>query len=89
MDAKSKEAVAEVKLSRKRGFYDTAFRLSLSTETNDAIVRYTTNGGEPTLDLGFTYQMPVEISSTTVFRVAAFKDSLGRATSVGDTSDSP
>ncbi len=65
--------VAEVKLSRKRGFYQEPFDLALTTKTGGAIIRYSTNGSEPTLDQGSTYQSPIKIPQTTVLRVAAFK----------------
>ncbi|MSU31966.1 MAG: hypothetical protein EXS25_04755 [Pedosphaera sp.] len=65
--------VSEVKLNRKRGFYDAPFDLSFTTKTEGAVIRYTTDGSEPTLKQGMTYQTPLKIAKTSFLRVAAFK----------------
>mgnify|MGYP001294101045 CR=1 FL=1 len=66
--------VASVKLSHSRAFVDEPFRLSLKTKTKGAEIRYTTNGAEPTLEEGQSYQEPIPIAATTVIRVSAFRD---------------
>ena len=65
--------VSEVKLSRERGFFDEPFELALTTKTDGAAIRFTTNGSEPTMEQGTSYQSPLAVSKTTVLRVAAFK----------------
>jgi len=65
--------VSEVTVSRQRGFFDEPFELALTTQTGGAVIRYTTNGSEPTMDQGNTYQSPLKLSKTTALRVAAFK----------------
>ncbi len=65
--------VDPVYCSVNHGIFDKPFRLTLSTTTPDATIKYTTNGSEPSLTDGFIYKEPVAISSTTVFRAAAFK----------------
>lgn len=65
--------VAEVKLSHRRGFYEEPFDLVLTTRTEGATIRYTTNGSVPTPDRGLTYTGPIRIGGTTILRVAAFK----------------
>ncbi len=70
------EAVSEVKLSRRRGLFDEPFELTLTTKTDGAVIRYTTNGSTPTLDQGVAYRSPLKMSKTTVLRVTAFKPGL-------------
>jgi hypothetical protein len=65
--------VEEVQFSREHGFYQTAFSVVLSTETDDAEIRYTTDGSAPTLATGFEYSDPIPISTTTTLRAVAFK----------------
>ena len=73
--------VAEVKLSRKRGLYEAPFELTLTSKTDGAVMRYTTNGSEPTMEQGTTYLTPLRIAKTTVLRVAAFKSGLAASES--------
>jgi len=65
--------VDPVYCSVNHGVFDKPFRLTLSTTTAGATIKYTTNGSEPSLTDGFIYSGPVTISTTTVFRAAAFK----------------
>jgi len=65
-------------LSRKRGFYDQAFTVTLATETEGALIYYTLDGQEPyTLGgrapIGTVYQGPISISRTTILRAKAIK----------------
>ena len=64
--------VADTKFSHDRGFYDTPFTLSITTETTHAVVRYTTNGVPPSATNGLIYTGPILISGTTTLRAAAF-----------------
>ncbi len=65
--------VADVRLSRQHGLFDEPFKLELTTETPGAVIRYTTNGSEPTAENGETYTTPLPINKTSVLRVTAFK----------------
>ncbi len=64
--------VEEVKFSHKRGIYTSSFSLILSTETDDATIRYTTDGREPT-ESSTEYTSPLYISSTNCIRARAFR----------------
>ncbi len=67
--------VDEVDISHLRGFYDSAFEVELSCETDDAEIYYTLDGNEPTETTGTTYDPDVRIpiTTTTCLRAAAFK----------------
>ena len=56
-----------------RGFFQTAFNLSLSCATPGATIRYTTNGNAPTATSGLIYTNPIPVTHTMVLRAAAFK----------------
>lgn len=62
--------------SQTRGFFETPFDLTLSSETPGAVLRYTTNGTWPTATTGLVYSGPVPIRGTTILRAAAFKEGL-------------
>ncbi len=64
--------VKDTNFSHKRGHYQTAFSVTITTATTGATIRYTTDGSEPTLDTGMTYTDPVFISTTTVLRARAY-----------------
>ena len=66
--------VADTKFDHDRGFYDTAFTLTITTATPTATIMYTTDGSTPSLGNGIIYTDPISISATTVVRAAAFKD---------------
>ena len=65
--------VANTKFSNARGFYDAPFNLTISSETANAVIRYTTNGTPPSATNGIVYVGPLSISGTTTVRAAAFK----------------
>ncbi len=44
--------VADTKFSYNRGFYDTPFSVTITNETEDAIIYYTLDGGEPYEPMG-------------------------------------
>jgi hypothetical protein len=56
-----------------RGFHDTPFTATLTTDTPDATIVYTLDGTEPTLENG-TVGTEVEVPTTATLRVAAFRD---------------
>lgn len=65
--------VADTVFSKKRGYYDAAFELTISSGTADAQILYTTNGSAPTPSTATAYAGPISISGNTVIRAAAFK----------------
>ena len=66
-------AVDDTEFDHDRGFYYSAFNVAISCSTLDATIRYTTNGSEPTMTNGSTYNSPILINTTTCLRAAAFK----------------
>jgi hypothetical protein len=62
-----------VQVSVPRGFQERAFALTMTAPKGGAIIRYTTDGSEPTLGNGFTFGQPIAIASNTILRVRAFK----------------
>ncbi len=68
--------VSDTKFSHKRGFYDTAFSLSITCATPAVTIRYTTDGTAPTVTSGLIYGVPIPISKTTVVRAAAYSPGL-------------
>ncbi|MFC1793196.1 lamin tail domain-containing protein [Planctomycetota bacterium] len=71
--------VADVEFSHDPGFYDTAFSLTLATETEDTIIYYSLNGSEPYqatgrgLYSGTVYTGPIPINRTMCLRAIAIK----------------
>ena len=66
--------IEEVRFSHAHGFYDASFDLALRCGDEDAVIRYTTDGSEPTdSSNGITYTGPITIGNTTCVRAAAFK----------------
>jgi hypothetical protein len=72
-NATGAEVVQDVEFSIERGFYDTAFQLTLTTPTQAAQIRYTLDGATPKPNTGIVYGSPFTIGGTTVIRAAAFK----------------
>jgi len=70
--------VADTKFSRNRGFYDEPFTVTITTQTQDAIIFYTTDGRSP-FDVGrdrpqgLVYTDPIPITTTTCLRAFAYK----------------
>ncbi|MHC4497900.1 MAG: lamin tail domain-containing protein, partial [Planctomycetota bacterium] len=71
------DIVSDVWFSHKRGFYDSSFGLMLSTGMDDAEIRYTLDGSQPTITRGFTFNYntdpPININTTTTIRAVAVK----------------
>ncbi|MHC4478380.1 MAG: lamin tail domain-containing protein [Planctomycetota bacterium] len=68
--------VADTKFSHDRGLYESSFNLSMTCATAGAKIHYTLNGSEPDQSVGdgtYLYVVPINISSTTTIRAAAFK----------------
>lgn len=65
--------------SQKGGFYDSAVAVTLTSMTPEVIIRYTTNGTEPTLENGSDYTLPLALNPINsrrghVIRARAFRD---------------
>ncbi len=54
------------------GCYEAPFELTLGSSLSDAILRFTTDGSEPTATHGTRYSKPIPLSRTTVLRAATF-----------------
>jgi Ca2+-binding RTX toxin-like protein len=65
--------VATVQFDHERGLYTTPFNLALSTATNGASIRYTTDGSMPTETAGTLYTGAIPIDNTIVVRAIGFK----------------
>lgn len=65
--------VEPVTFSIDHGYFEAPVSVELNTSTPEAVIRYTTDGSEPTLTNGQDYSSPLQINETTVVRAAAFK----------------
>jgi hypothetical protein len=70
----SQGKVADTKFTPDRGFYDESFRLEITSKTEGATIRYTTDGSEPSATKGNIYSSPINITKSSVIRAAAFKN---------------
>ncbi|MDB4808549.1 CotH kinase family protein [Verrucomicrobiales bacterium] len=61
-------AIGGVNYSRPAGVFNEAFEVTLSTETEGGVIRYTTNGREPSIFNGTTYTEPFTISESMCLR---------------------
>lgn len=74
--------VADTKFSPDRGYYDAPLSVTITTETPDAEIYYTTDGTPPLSERGSPlgsarrYVAPVSVRGTTVLRAAARKSGL-------------
>ena len=71
--------VADTKFSHNRGFYDESFYVTITTETEDAVIYYSLDGSVPGEYRGRAprrtlYTAPVLIERTTCLRAKAYKD---------------
>ena len=65
--------VADTQFSVERGFFQSAFNLSISSTTPGAAIYYTTNGEAPTQFNGALYSGPFQIGHTSVVRAIAYQ----------------
>lgn len=79
IDLGSGAQVAPITLSQKSGAYPAPFRLSLSTPTPGATIRYSWNGEAPREDSGTEYKEPVEIKESGILIAQAFAPGLTRS----------
>jgi hypothetical protein len=68
--------VKDTKFSVNRGFYDGPISVMLTTATEGATIRWTTNGSAPTESSGTIYSSAIAVTGTTILRAAAFKPGL-------------
>ena len=67
--------LGDIEINGEPGFYDEPFTVTVSAETPDVEIRYTTDGAPPTATTGTVYTGdPIQIDSTTTLRARAFKD---------------
>jgi hypothetical protein len=65
--------VSDPEFSVGRGFYTEPFPVSIRSATPDVRIRYTTDGSAPTETTGQDYTSPINVTTTTTLRAAAFK----------------
>ncbi|MFW6146390.1 MAG: lamin tail domain-containing protein [Planctomycetota bacterium] len=65
--------VDDTAFSVDRGFFTDPLDVAVTTDTDGAEIRYTTDGSTPTATHGTVYTGPVHITGQTVLRAAAFK----------------
>ncbi|MDB4537607.1 chitobiase/beta-hexosaminidase C-terminal domain-containing protein, partial [Akkermansiaceae bacterium] len=66
--------VENTNFSVGRGFYSSSQSVTMTTPTEGAGIRYTTDGSAPSETSGTLYAGPVSISTTTILRALAFKE---------------
>ncbi len=69
--ARNTEDYLGVAFSHRHGFYDLPIELALTTETAGAVIRFTTDGSEPSATSGEVYIGPITIDQTTTLRATA------------------
>ena len=60
--------------SHHRNFYSEPFFLTLTSNSDNSQIRYTTDCSKPTRDYGIFYTGPIEISKMTTIRAVAYED---------------
>jgi hypothetical protein len=68
--------VADTSFSVDRGVYEQGFDVEITCATEEATIRYTLDGSEPTATRGTIYAGPLSVNGTTTLRAAAFKEGL-------------
>ncbi len=69
--------VADTEFSRHRGFYDEPFEVVITCATPGAEIRYTLDGSAPTETTAMVYADPIDVTTTTTLRAAAFREGFG------------
>jgi hypothetical protein len=64
--------VGDTAFNVDRGFFDAAFDLEITSSTEGAIIRYTTDGSTPSATSGQIYAGAIRITGTTVVRAIAY-----------------
>ncbi|MDD2597783.1 MAG: lamin tail domain-containing protein [Kiritimatiellae bacterium] len=65
--------VQGLSFSATRGFYDAPIQVALTSSTEGALIRYTTDGTKPSAAVGTLYSAPLGITNTTPLRAVACK----------------
>ncbi len=65
--------VKDTRFDVDRGFYSAPISVSISSDTRDATIRYTTDGSKPSPTRGAIYSEPISIGNTTTLRAVAYK----------------
>jgi len=65
--------VDDTQFSYDRGFYESAFNLSITCDTSGTEIYFTLNGSEPNQSVGELYTSPFDVNQTTVLRAVAYK----------------
>jgi len=60
-------------LSPEAGTYSSAIDVAMTTTTQEAAIRYTTDGSTPTSTSGTLYTGPVHVAETTTFKAVAYR----------------
>ncbi|MHC4132576.1 MAG: lamin tail domain-containing protein [Planctomycetota bacterium] len=68
------DLVADTTFSHDRGYYNSAFDVTINTETDGATIRYTLDGSEPNETHGSIYTSPININTTSYLRAMAYKN---------------
>ncbi|NOY08994.1 MAG: hypothetical protein GXP33_09145 [Spirochaetes bacterium] len=68
--------VEKPEFSPAAGTYSTAQTVSITSQTADASIRYTTDGTDPSETKGTPYSSPVLISATTTIKAIAYKEGM-------------
>ncbi|HPR31331.1 MAG TPA: chitobiase/beta-hexosaminidase C-terminal domain-containing protein, partial [Prolixibacteraceae bacterium] len=68
--------VDSVFFDREAGRYTSPFSVTMTAQSNQGVIRYTTDGSEPTLQ-STQYTSPVSISRTTVLRARLYRENIG------------
>ncbi len=77
--------VNEVRFNHAGGFYESAFKLSLSTATRGATIYFTTNGSTPSPTNGSVFSHPIRITTTTTLRALAVAPRMAASELTGRT----
>ena len=65
--------VGDTSFSVDRGFYDAPFQVAITSDTPGAVIRYTIDGSAPTAASGQVYSAPIDVTTTTTLRAAAYR----------------
>jgi len=65
--------VQDTRFSHDRGFHTDPIDVVITSDTPEAVIRYTLDGSEPTATTGEIYTAPIHVSQTTVLRAGAYK----------------
>jgi hypothetical protein len=84
-NAAGMSGIAPPQFSVKHGFFDAPFDLVLETTMPEAVIRYTTDGSEPTESSGAVFTGAIPIANTTVIRAAVFNTNMPPSSAMTQT----